>query len=631
MVERHPYGSWASPISAELVAGKSIRLGAPLVDGEAIYWLEERPAERGRSVIVRWLPHEGARDILPPGYSARSRVHEYGGAPMTVHRGVVYFVNDADQRLYRLEAGRVEPITPEGRPYRYANCIVDERRQRLICVREDHTDPRPEGVVNTLVAVRLPFDPQGGEVLAAGHDFYAEPRLSPDGRRLAWLTWDHPRMPWDGTTLWMAELDGEGRPVAPRAMAGGEEEAVTQPEWDAQGRLYFVSDRSNWWNLYRLEAGQVRPLHPMAAEFSLPHWVFGMRMYALAGDALYAAYLQGGYGFLARLDLRNGDFRPIETPFTYLDSPQVMGDALILRAASPTMAQAIVRLELSSGRWTILRRPEALEIDEMWIARPQALRYASGDGEAYAFFYPPTHPDAQAPAGERPPLIVRGHGGPTSATTPTFKPAIQFWTSRGFAVLDVNYGGSTGYGRAYRNRLRGNWGVVDVADMVNGAQYLVEEGLVDGARLLIRGGSAGGFTVLAALTFHETFAAGASYYGIGDLEALTRETHKFESHYLDSLIGPYPERRDLYLARSPIHHIERLSRPVIFFQGDEDRVVPPNQAERMVEALKRKGVPVEYHLFHGEGHGFRKAENIRRALEAELAFYGRLFGFSVSA
>ncbi len=631
MVERHPYGSWPSPIGAELVAGKNIRLGAPLVDGEAIYWLEGRPAERGRSVIVRWLPHEGARDILPPGYSARSRVHEYGGAPMTVHRGVVYFVNDADQRLYRLEAGRVEPITPEGTPYRYANCVVDERRQRLLCVREDHTDPRPEGVVNTLVAVRLPYDPQGGEVLAAGHDFYAEPRLSPDGRRLAWLTWDHPHMPWDGTTLWLAELDGEGRPVAPQAIAGGDEEAVTQPEWDAQGRLYFVSDRSNWWNLYRWEAGQVRPLHPMAAEFSLPHWVFGMRMYAIAGDALYAAYLQGGYGFLARLDLRSGDFRPIETPFTYLDSPQVMGDSLILRAASPTMAQAIVRLELASGRWTILRRPDAMEIDEAWIARPQALRYASGDGEAYAFFYPPTHPEAQAPAGERPPLIVIGHGGPTSATTPTFKPAIQFWTSRGFAVLDVNYGGSTGYGRAYRNRLRGNWGVVDVADMVNGARYLVEEGLVDGARLLIRGGSAGGFTVLAVLTFHETFAAGASYYGIGDLEALTRETHKFESHYLDSLIGPYPERRDLYLARSPIHHIERLSRPVIFFQGDEDRVVPPNQAERMVEALKRKGVPVEYHLFHGEGHGFRKAENIRRALEAELAFYGRLFGFPVSA
>ncbi len=631
MVERHPYGSWPSPIGAELVAGKSIRLGAPLVDGEAIYWLEGRPAERGRSVIVRWLPHEGARDILPPDYSARSRVHEYGGAPMTVHRGVVYFVNDADQRLYRLEAGRVEPITPEGTPYRYANCTVDEQRQRLICVREDHTAPRPEGVVNTLVAVRLPYDPQGGEVLAAGHDFYAEPRLSPDGRRLAWLTWDHPHMPWDGTTLWLAELDGEGRPVAPQAIAGGDEEAVTQPEWDAQGRLYFVSDRSNWWNLYRWEAGQVRPLHPMAAEFSLPYWVFGMRMYAIAGDALYAAYLQGGYGFLARLDLRRGDFRPIETPFTYLDSPQVMGDSLILRAASPTMAQAIVRLELASGRWTILRRPEAMEIDEAWIARPQALRYASGDGEAYAFFYSPTHPEAQAPAGERPPLIVIGHGGPTSATTPTFKPAIQFWTSRGFAVLDVNYGGSTGYGRAYRNRLRGNWGVVDVADMVNGARYLVEEGLVDGARLLIRGGSAGGFTTLAALTFHETFAAGASYYGIGDLEALTRETHKFESHYLDSLIGPYPERRDLYLARSPIHHIERLSRPVIFFQGDEDRVVPPNQAERMVEALKRKGVPVEYHLFHGEGHGFRKAENIRRALEAELAFYGRLFGFPVSA
>ncbi len=626
MVERHSYGSWPSPIGAELVAGESIRLGAPLVDGEAVYWLEGRPAERGRSVIVRWLPHAGARDLLPPGYSARSRVHEYGGGALTVHRGVVYFVNDADQRLYRLEAGRVEPITPEGMPYRYANCVVDERRQRLLCVREDHTDPRPEGVINTLVAVRLPCDPQGGEVLAAGHDFYAEPRLSPDGRRLAWLTWDHPRMPWDGTTLWLAELDGEGHPLEPVAVAGGPQESVAQPAWDAQGRLYFISDRSNWWNLYRWEAGQVRPLHPMAAEFTPPFWRLGLRSYVIAGAALYATYTQGGFWYLARLDLRSGAFQPIETPYTYLDGPQVMGDSLVLRAASPTMSQAIVRLELASGRWSVLRPPET-PFDAAFLSRPQALSYLSEGVESYAFFYPPVNPAVRPPAGERPPLIVRGHGGPTSATMPTLKPAIQFWTSRGFAVLDVNYGGSTGYGRAYRERLRGNWGIVDVADMVNGARHLVEEGLVDGARLLIRGGSAGGFTTLAALTFHETFAAGASYYGIGDLEALTRETHKFESHYLDGLVGPYPERRDLYIARSPIHHIDRLSRPVIFFQGDEDRVVPPDQAERMVEALRRKGVPVEYHLFHGEGHGFRRAENIRRALEAELAFYRRLFGF----
>ncbi len=627
MVESRPYGSWPSPIGAGLVAGRSGRIGSLQVDGAALYWLEGRPAEGGRNVIVRWRAGEGWRDLLPPPYSARSRVHEYGGGALTVCRGVVYFVNDRDQRLYRLtEGGGVSPITPEGRPYRYANCVVDERRNRLICVREDHTDPRPEGVINTLVAVRLPYDAEGGEVLASGHDFYAEPRLSPDGRRLAWLTWDHPRMPWDGTMLWMAELDGEGHPVAQRAIAGGEEESVCQPEWDSAGRLYFVSDRSNWWNLYRWAEGAVQALHPMEAEFAMPPWVLGLRSYVIDGSRLYAIYMQNGYGHLALLDLRSGAFSPIETPYTYLGEPQCLGDRLILRAASPTEPLSIVAWS-DGGRWEVIRRMEGAFPDAAYLSLPQPIAYESGLGEVYAFFYPPHNPDVRPPREALPPLIVIGHGGPTSATIPALKLAIQFWTSRGFAVLDVNYGGSTGYGRRYRNRLRGNWGVVDVEDMVQGARYLVGAGQVDGERLLIRGGSAGGFTVLAALTFHETFTAGASYYGIGDLEALTRETHKFESHYLDSLVGPYPQQRDLYLARSPIHHIERLSRPVIFFQGDEDRVVPPNQAEMMVEALKSKGVPVAYLLFHGEGHGFRQEANLRRSLEAELYFYGRILGF----
>ncbi len=625
-VER-PYGSWASPIEAAAVAGKSLRVGSPLVDGTSVYWTEGRPAEGGRSVIVRWREGEGVRDLLPPPFSARSRVHEYGGGAVTVHEGEIYFVNDADQRLYHLTASGAVPVTPDGVPYRYADCVVDASRGRLICVREDHSDPRPEGVVNTLVSVRLPYDAQGGEVLAEGHDFFAAPRLAPDGRHLAWLTWDHPRMPWDGTTLWLAEVGAEGRLHGRRAVAGGETEAVCQPTWDAQGRLYFISDRSGWWNLYRLEDGRPRALQPMEAEFCPPSWVFGMRSFVIEGERLFTIYTQGGFWYLAHIDLRSGRFTPLEVPFTYIDAPQVLGESLILRVASPDLPLAIVRLEPESGRWTVLRSSSTVPWDGAYLSRPQPLTFRGRMGPVHAFFYPPHNPDFQAPAGERPPLIVVGHGGPTSATVPVLKPAIQFWTSRGFAVLDINYSGSTGYGRAYRNRLRGRWGLIDVTDMVDGARHLVEAGLVDGARLLIRGGSAGGFTTLAALTFHDAFAAGASYYGIGDLEALTRETHKFESHYLDALIGPYPQAREQYLARSPIHHIERLARPVIFFQGDEDRVVPPNQAETMVAALKAKGVPVAYLLFRGEGHGFRQEANLRRSLEAELYFYGRVLGF----
>ncbi len=627
MTTLRPYGSWASPITAALIVEKSIGLRAPLSDGHALYWSESRPTEGGRTTLIRWQEGEGIQELLPPPYSARSRVHEYGGGAITVHRSGIYFVNESDQRLYRLTGKGAEPITPEGKPYRYANCIVDERRHRLICVREDHTDPQPAGVVNTLVAIRLPYDPQGGEVLAEGHDFYAEPRLDPEGRSLAWLAWDHPRMPWDGTLLYVAQVGAEGGLHNAQVIAGGEQEAITQPNWDAQGRLYFISDRSNWWNLYRWDREAIRPLHPMAAEFAPPPWVFGMRSYVIAGEQLYTLYTQEGFWYLARLNLHDGTFHPIPTPYTFLDAPLVLGESLILRAAAPDRSMAIVRLDLHSGQWTTLRASMATLPDAALLSRPQPITFPGEMGEVHAFFYPPHNPDFRAPTGERPPLIVAGHGGPTSATAPLLRLSTQYWTSRGFAILDLNYSGSTGYGRAYRERLRGNWGLVDVSDMVDGARHLVREGLVDEQKLLIHGGSAGGFTTLAALTFHDLFTAGASYYGIGDLEALTRETHKFESHYLDSLVGPYPERRDLYIERSPIHHIERLSRPVIFFQGAEDHVVPPNQAEMMVSALKARGIPVAYLLFPGEGHGFRRETTLRRALEVELYFYGRILGF----
>ena len=624
-----PYGSWRSPITADLVAGGTIGLGQIALEGDDTLWVEQRPSEGGRSVIVRRRPDGQMFDVTPPPYNARTRVHEYGGGAFCAAGDTVYFSHVTDGRWYRIGCdGAAAPITPEG-PFRYADAEIDPYRGRLLCVREDHSAAGHEPC-NTLVSIV--FGRRTPGVIAAGADFYSSPRLSPDGSQLAWLSWNHPRMPWDGTDLWVAGALDDGTLGAATHVAGGPGESIFQPQWSPDGLLHFVSDRTGWWNLYRWRAGAVEPLCPMEAEFGVPQWAFGLSTYGFAAaTSIVCAYAQGGVRHLARLDTTTGGLTEIGTRFTDFDGVRVAPGRVVCIAGAPAEGASIVEISLDTCRCDVLRRSSEVTVGRDYLSVPQAIEFPTAAARtAHAFFYPPTNPHWTAPPGERPPLLVMGHGGPTAATSSTLRPMVQFWTSRGLAVLDVNYGGSTGYGRAYRERLWGVWGVVDVDDCVNGARYLVERGLVDGDRMAIRGSSAGGYTTLCALTFRNVFKAGASYYGIGDLEALARETHKFESHYEERLVGPYPACRDLYRARSPIHFTERLSCPVIFFQGLDDAVVPPRQAEAMVAALRAKRVPVAYVAFAGEQHGFRRADTIKRALEAELYFYSRVFKFPLA-
>jgi dipeptidyl aminopeptidase/acylaminoacyl peptidase len=631
-----PYGSWKSPITPDVIVSETVDLGQIARDGEDTYWTEMRPAEGGRYVIVRRTPDGRMTDITSPPFNARTRVHEYGGGSFVVADGTVYFSNFADQRLYRQDPGtEPQPLTPKV-DLRYADGVVDRGRGRIICVREDHTDTGREAV-NTLVSLSLdPADGQGddgGQVLVAGNDFYSSPCISPDGSRLAWLTWNHPNMPWDGTELWVGELEPDGSLGHTERVAGGVAESVFQPEWSPDGLLYFVSDRTGWWNLYRWRAGSIEPLIQMEAEFGRPQWIFGLSTYAFASSArIVCTYTAQGTWHLASLNTDTRQLKPIETPYSHIVFVQAAPDRAAFVAGSPTQPAAIVQLDLTTLKFEVLRRSSEIAIDSGYLSAPQAIEFPTESGlTAYAFFYPPKNSDYVAPPGELPPLLVISHGGPTGATSSALDlQRVQYWTSRGFAVLDVNYGGSTGYGRSYRQRLDGQWGIVDVDDCVNGARHLVGQGKVDEERLIIRGGSAGGYTTLCALTFRDLFRAGASYYGISELESMAQDTHKLESRYLDRLIGPYPEQRPLYQERSPIHFTDRLSCPVIFFQGLEDKVVLPNQAEAMVEALRKKGMAVAYVPFEGEQHGFRRAENIKRALDGELYFYSQVFGFELA-
>lgn len=633
MPEPHiaPYGTWKSPITSDLIVAETVALGQVTLQGEDTYWVEQRPSEGGRNVIVRRTPDGRTMDVTPPPFNARTRVHEYGGGAYALMGETLFFCNFTDQRLYRQDSGaEPRPITPEAE-LRYADGVIDRRRNRMICVREDHTVPGREPV-NTLVSVALDGDAQGGQVIVSGNDFYSNPRLSPDGSRLCWLAWDHPNMPWDGTELWVAEINADGSLRHRQRVAGGKDESTFQPEWSPDGDLYFVSDRTGWWNLYRWREGQAEHLVDMPAEFGRPQWVFGLTTYAFeSADRLICTYTRNGMWFMARLDTRTLQFDPIPLPYSLITGLCARPGQVVCIAGSPTESAAIIQLDLATGECTVLRRSTRVEVDPDYISIPQAIEFPTENGlTAYGFYYPPKNRDYVAPSGEKPPLLLIAHGGPTSATSNVLSLERQFWTSRGFAVLDVNYGGSTGYGRAYRQRLDGQWGVVDVDDCVNGARYLVECGLADPNQLIIAGGSAGGYTTLCAVTFRNVFKAGASYFGISDLEAIREAPHKFESRDVDRFIGPYPERRDLYRARSPIHFVERISCPLIFFQGLEDRVVPPEQTERMVAAMRQKGLPVAYIAFEGEQHGFRKAENIKRALDAELYFYSRVFSFELA-
>ncbi len=626
-----PYGSWKSPITTDLIVSGSIGLGEVALDGEDIYWVEMRPAEGGRMVVVKRTPDGEISDITPGPFSARTRVHEYGGGAYLVHEGTVYFSNYSDQRMYRQDSGEApEPITPET-DMRYADGCFDAARNRVICVREDHTqDGEP---INAIVAVDA-LGKAEQVVLSQGSDFCSTPRISPDGSTLAWLTWDHPNMPWDGTLLLVASINDQGLLGEPQVVVGGKTESIFQPEWSPDGAFHFVSDRSGWWNLWRWEDGQLRQLTDRNAEFGKPQWVFGSDTYSFASAELIAcSYVENGAWKIATLDIESGMLLAVETPFSEMGRGDLKagGGKVVFIAGAPSLPMTLVLYDLAENKWRELRKSHDLEVEPGFISEPQPVEFPTEDGKtAHAFFYPPKNNDFQGPAGEKPPLLVKSHGGPTGAASTALNLGIQFWTSRGIGVLDVDYGGSTGYGRAYRERLNGAWGIVDVDDCCNAALHLVSKGEADENRLAIDGGSAGGYTTLAALTFKDVFKAGASHYGVSDLEALAKETHKFEARYLDGLVGPYPERRDLYRERSPINHTEGLSCPLILFQGLEDQIVPPKQAEMMFDAVRAKGLPTAYIPFEGEQHGFRLAENIKRALEAELYFYSKIFGFDLA-
>jgi dipeptidyl aminopeptidase/acylaminoacyl peptidase len=631
------YGEWPSPITPEVVAGGGVDFAGVACDEGTAWWLERRPDEEGRGVLVREGGDEPV-DVTPSGYDIRTLVHEYGGGDFLVDHGTAWFANFEDQRLYRQRSGEdPEPITPAPaveRGDRYADLAITPDGERLYCVRERHTaDGDDDEPTNTLVT--LPADGSDEpSVVAEGHDFYSFPRVNPDGSQLAWTAWDHPAMSWDETTLHVATVADDGRLDDEREVLGGSGESVFQPAWSPAGGLHAVSDRSGWWNPYRIDDGEPVALHPAEAEFGVPQWVFGLSTYAVLDDGRIAVrFGSGGDYDLGLLDTE-GALETIDLPDAYFPGSHIEtdGEAVVFVAASPTQPTSIVRWRPGEEP-SILERSSDLDVDPAYLAEPEQVTFPTGDDEeAHALFYPPRNPDVDEPHDERPPLVTLSHGGPTSETLPALSlgglPSIQYLTTRGIAVVDVNYRGSTGYGRAYRDRLDGEWGVVDTVDCVNAAEYLADRGRVDGDRLAIEGGSAGGYATLCGLTFHDTFDAGVSHFGVADVEALARDTHKFESRYLDGLIGPLPEARETYRERSPVHHAERIGCPALLLQGGEDAVVPASQAKGMIAALADIGVPHAYLEFESEQHGFRQADSIRRAAAAELSFYGQVFGFT---
>ncbi len=626
-----PYGSWKSPITPDLITAGSVRLSEPWIDGEDLYWLEGRASEGGRYVIVRRAPDGGVSDAIPEGFNARNAVHEYGGGSYAVHDGTIYFTNWDDQRVYRTSPGqeKPEPITPEPaieRGDRYADLDISPDGRFIVAIRERHFEEREADNELVVIPTDGSSEPQ---VIVSGKGFYSSPRISPTGDAIAWTSWNHPNMPWDGTELWSATFKEDGSIAFEAQIAGGTDESVIQLEWSPGGLLHFVSDRTGWWNLHSWRSGAAENL--LAEEFDAggPSWMFRFSTYCMREDgSALVRRSDGAAGELVKVGPNGG--RTGETALPYSDISYVTnaGDSVYFIGASPTRQQELVRLDLDSGATEVIKQSSTTEVDPAYISVPQPISYPTTEnGTAHGFYYAPQNADFAGDPGELPPLMVICHGGPTSATSASLSLMTQYWTSRGIAVVDVNYRGSTGYGRQYRNALRERWGVYDSDDCIAAADYLANQDLADRNRTVIRGGSAGGYTTINALTFHSVFAAGAAYYGIADLTVFLGDTHKYESRYLDSLIGPYPEQKQRYHDRSAINFTERLSAPMIIFQGLEDKIVPPSQAEIMVEALERNGIMHAYVPFEGEQHGFRKSENIERSLEAELYFYGKALGF----
>jgi len=632
--EIRPYGTWTSSISAADVAAASSRPSQIMVSDGIIYWSESRPEEGGRVAIMRRLQNGDVEEATPSNYYCRTRVHEYGGGAFFVDGLTLYASKFEDQRLYRIESGAAPvAITPEPErraALRYADGRLSPDRDRIFCVRERHD---AEGTVMNELVELSPIGDRAPIVIASGRDFYAFPRPNPDGTRLAWLEWDQPSMPWDGTELWVAEIDPDGGLEHAEKIAGGPDESIFQPEWAPDGILHFVSDRTGWWNLYRWFEEKAVALLPMEAEFGSPMWMFGQSQYTfLPNRRIASIYSQDGLDYLAMIEKQ--ELQQLNLELTAFRRPSLhyepTSNQLVIFGGSTYRATGVYTVELDGGDLKPLSdTPSGLPHPDD-ISNVVPIRFPTEGGhEAHALFYAPKNSKYDAPNDENPPLIVISHGGPTSRTDTEFSFTRQYFTSRGFAVVDVNYRGSTGYGRAYRQMLNGEWGVADVEDCIYATRYLADQGEVDGERLIIRGGSAGGYTTLSALVFHDVFALGASYYGVADVEALALDTHKFEARYLDSMIGPYPEQIERYRERSPIHFVDQISSPLILLQGREDKVVPPAQAELMVAALEEKGLPYAYLEFEGEAHGFRDSENIKRALEAEMYFYSKVFGFEL--
>jgi len=631
------YGSWKSSVIAEKIAAGTITLSQVVIDQKDIYWIEGRPTEGGRNTIVRRDKQGVVTDVIDSSHNARTRVHEYGGGSYVVSDGIIIYSNFLDQRLYRQgKTGKPTPLTSSQSGQRYADAVVNNISNQLICVNEDHSKSSSgDEPVNQIVRLSSVIPSLNGhEVLVSGSDFYSNPRIDSSGTKLCWVQWNHPSMPWDGCELWVGDLTQDGL-KSPIKVAGGNNEAVFQPEWSPDDKLFYVSDKSGWWNLYRLDTNLSKkvpePVFPSQAEYATPMWVFGMKTYGfISAERIICTYTNKGIWSLGVIDFTSNKLTPFNLPYTDYSSINVLGDTAVFKAGSPKLSTAIVSLDVNSGAHSVISNPSSGMVQEEDISVPEIIEFPTENQlTAHGFFYSPKNRLFEGTKNTKPPLLVKIHGGPTGSTNSSLSPGIQYWTTRGFAILDINYGGSTGYGTPYRQRLDGKWGIVDVADCVNGAKHLVVRGDVDQNKLAIDGGSAGGFTTLAALAFSDVFKAGASFFGVTDLEALARDTHKFESRYLHRLIAPYPSQAAIWQDRSPINNIDKISSPVILFQGLEDKVVPPNQAESMVEALKSRGLQVAYIAYQGEQHGFRKAENIKRTLEAELYFYSKIFRFEL--